>query len=76
MQAVGVVDDVKFCHVDVLVVCEEPDVLGYEAEWGVRFVVGVGVGVVSGVTAVCCSCGDNGLREDGLVVVDSRELER
>ena len=76
VQAVGLVDEVEFVEVDVLVsfLLEEVDVLGYEAEGGRGFAVGgVGAAVVRRGCGFCCW--DVGFREDGFVV-GLRGLER
>ena len=78
VQAVGLVDEVEFFEVDVLVsfLVEEVDVLGYEAEGGRRFAVGgVGAAVVRGRCGCGCGCWDVGFWEDGFVV-GLRGLER
>ena len=60
VQAMGLVDEVEFFEVDVLVFfpVEEVDILGHEAEGGVRFAVGgVGAAVVRG--GYGCGCGSS-----------------
>ena len=80
VQAMGLVDEVEFFEVDVLVFFpgEEVNVLGHETEGGVRFAVGgVGAAVVRGGYGCGCgsSCWDVGFWEDGFVEC-LRSLER